>query len=147
MQKERSMSLRPEDFGEETFGSKLKKKKSASKESKVALSKRPLPHFVLSLKVGETDFKSQFQSNGAVEVVSKDISKLSKAEKTELLLREAPELLAMLDQFKDSAVAMRDHILPLIEKVKAGNYPTDQVRSLSEIEVAYSFFVYAMISF
>lgn len=56
--------------------------------------------------------------------IEKDLSTLSKQEKLEILNRESPELLRLLQDFKDKLLEIRDHIRPLFELTKHEEIPS-----------------------
>lgn len=64
------------------------------------------------------------------------MSSLSKAEKLELLQRDSPELLVLLDQFKEKVSEIKDKIQPLIQQLKSKKVPKSS-QGLSYLEVKY----------
>jgi hypothetical protein len=68
--------------------------------------------------------------------VHRDISQLTKAEKLELIQRDAPELLVLMDQFKEKIVEIKERIQPLIQQLKAKKVPKTS-QGLSYLEVKY----------
>lgn len=50
--------------------------------------------------------------------IIKDLSKLSKREKLEILAKQSPELLPLLDEFKEKLAEVKDKYQPLMELVK-----------------------------
>lgn len=62
-----------------------------------------------------------------VEAVAKDLSQLSKAEKRQLLLNDTPELLVLIEQFKQNVGLLKDKLLPAMDRVKANKLPMSKV--------------------
>lgn len=56
----------------------------------------------------------------ASEKISKDLSKLSKRERLQMLSKDSAELLRLIDDFKAKMVELRDTILPLSKLVDSG---------------------------
>lgn len=56
--------------------------------------------------------------------IEKDFSQLSKQEKLEILERESPEMLSLLQDFKDKLLEIKDCLQPLFELVKSGEIPS-----------------------
>lgn len=60
----------------------------------------------------------------SVERVAKDLSKLSKEEKLQIVLSDAPELLGLLQEMKTKIDELRMQLQPTIEKVREAELPT-----------------------
>jgi len=70
-----------------------------------------------------------------ITTIKKDISKLSDKEKLEIVSRESPELLALLEDFKNTINQIRDQLQPLKQSIKEGRLPTS--RGSSYLEMKY----------
>lgn len=51
-----------------------------------------------------------------LEMVQKDISSLTTEEKLEILTAEAPELLGLVQDFRNKITLMRERVFPLIQR-------------------------------
>jgi U3 small nucleolar RNA-associated protein 3 len=78
----------------------------------------------------------QFSKSGsvAVEKVSKKLTHLSKDEKLEIVMTDAPELIGLLEEFKDKIKEMREGVKPIIENVQAKQSMTNKGLSFLEIK-------------
>merc|ERR1712165_84856 len=55
-----------------------------------------------------------------ISSIQKDLSKLTKREKLQLLQKQSPELLEMIDDFKRKMTELQERILPVYRLIKAG---------------------------
>ncbi|KAG0609316.1 hypothetical protein M758_8G175500 [Ceratodon purpureus] len=69
--------------------------------------------------------KDKMLTDGTIEV-KKDTAALSKAEQMEVLMSDAPELVGLQTDLQDSINELRLKVQPLLEKVKAGNFVTEE---------------------
>jgi U3 small nucleolar RNA-associated protein 3 len=70
-----------------------------------------------------------------VERLERDLSSLSEADKARLLDAEAPELAALLDDFKLSVSEVRDRLEPLHAQVRARQLPTSSGVALLQLKL------------
>lgn len=61
-----------------------------------------------------------------VERIVRDTTGMSREEKLELLMTEAPELLKLLEELKEKAGEVKERVQPLLARVQNGEIPTDQ---------------------
>ncbi|XP_069127326.1 something about silencing protein 10-like [Argopecten irradians] len=54
------------------------------------------------------------------EIITKDLTKLSKKEKLQLLKKESPEMLTLIDDYKSKMTEVRDVFMPLLKLVREG---------------------------
>jgi U3 small nucleolar RNA-associated protein 3 len=131
LQRQRSQKLHTDDFGdvsgsddEETLGAtaasggKKSKRQSQGKQRK---------------KAG-ADGLGSLEDGAEVEELSKDLSSMSREEKLQVLISDAPELVELLSGFKDSVGQIRTQIAPLIQQVKDGKLPTSSGSSFLEVK-------------
>ncbi|XP_041129487.1 something about silencing protein 10-like [Polyodon spathula] len=57
------------------------------------------------------------------ELIVKDLKKMSLKEKMKLLKKESPELLELIQDFKDKLTELKDELQPLLDMVKEGRIP------------------------
>ncbi|MGH0119159.1 UNVERIFIED_CONTAM: hypothetical protein FKN15_053572 [Acipenser sinensis] len=57
------------------------------------------------------------------ELIVKDLEKMSHKEKMKLLKKESPELLELIQDFKDKLTELKDELQPLLDMVKEGRIP------------------------
>ena len=99
-----------DEEADQILSARLKKKNKQAKEGKK--SKAALAPLLgdLSLLQGGVD------ERGDVETarVRKDLSKLSKAGKLQVLINDSPELLTLLEEFKEKLGELRDRVEPLV---------------------------------
>eukprot|EP00741_Cyanophora_paradoxa_P024449 tig00022075_g23606.t1 len=69
------------------------------------------------------------------EAIKKDLSDLSVDEKLAIIKQEAPELLQLLQEFKEKILSLQTHLQPLLTRVRAGEIPTS--KGLSYLEVKF----------
>jgi hypothetical protein len=72
--------------------------------------------------------------NVDAEVIARNLGNLSKQEMLERVKAESPELLDLLAEFRAKIEEVTQHILPLLERVKKGELPTNQGVSLLEVK-------------
>ena len=98
-----------EEEEDQTLSARLKKNKQAKEGKKFKAALAPLLGD-LSLLQGGVD------ERGDVETarVRKDLSKLSKAGKLQVLITDSPELLTLLEEFKEKLGELRDRVEPLV---------------------------------
>ncbi|XP_060073510.1 something about silencing protein 10-like [Ylistrum balloti] len=65
-------------------------------------------------------FKEKKVVEAEEEKITKDLSKLSKKEKLQLLKKESPELLTLIDDYKSKMTEVRDVLMPLLRLVREG---------------------------
>eukprot|EP01114_Cavostelium_apophysatum_P013174 TRINITY_DN3127_c0_g1_i3.p1 TRINITY_DN3127_c0_g1~~TRINITY_DN3127_c0_g1_i3.p1 ORF type:complete len:612 (+),score=188.47 TRINITY_DN3127_c0_g1_i3:154-1989(+) len=127
LQKKRLASLSKEDYEVEApFSDRVKSKdKTPSKKSDAgALA-------ALNKDLGDIDF-----GNGVVvQKIERNLDKLSKSQKLELLAKDSPELLELLDDFKAKIADIQENILPILTKVTGGSLETN--KGISYLEVKY----------
>lgn len=63
--------------------------------------------------------QSSLQADG-YEHVDKDLSKLTKSEKIEAVMNDAPELMGLLEEFTNHTNELNETIAPILQKVKQG---------------------------
>ena len=124
LQKEQAEALEEEDFlvddeEEQVLSSKKGKKKSKKKKK-------------TKKRKGGDDGEDQ---DVEVELVTKDIANVSKRDKLQRLMTEAPELLGLLEEFKAKSSELQNTIQPVLEKVKAGELPSG--KGVDYLEVKY----------
>ncbi|KAK2172119.1 hypothetical protein NP493_991g00056 [Ridgeia piscesae] len=56
-------------------------------------------------------------------LITKDLSKLTKKEKLQLVKKESPELLEMIEDFKTKLTEVKDRLLPMWKLISAGKLP------------------------
>ena len=122
LQKQRSQKLRADDYGdigagEETMGAAA----AAAGAKKSKRQGRAGAHGMAALEEGAD-----------VEEVSQDLSAMSREEKLQVLMSDAPELVELLQSFKETVVQIRTQIAPLIQQVKDGKLPTSSGSSFLE---------------
>eukprot|EP01122_Echinamoeba_exundans_P008775 TRINITY_DN297_c0_g1_i2.p1 TRINITY_DN297_c0_g1~~TRINITY_DN297_c0_g1_i2.p1 ORF type:complete len:717 (+),score=267.21 TRINITY_DN297_c0_g1_i2:346-2496(+) len=128
LQKKRAQERSEADFAD-AFSVLAKKPASRSSASALAADLHEGIH---------ADLQGMDQDGVAAEVerVHRDISQLTKAEKLELIQRDAPELLVLMEQFKEKIVEIKERIQPLIQQLKAKKVPKTS-QGLSYLEVKY----------
>lgn len=82
------------------------------------------------------DLGSVGRDGAEVERVTRDVSQLSKQEKLDLIQRDAPELLALLEQFKEKTNEIREKMQPMLQQLKTKQTPRTS-KGLSYLEVKY----------
>jgi U3 small nucleolar RNA-associated protein 3 len=75
-------------------------------------------------------------ADAEVERVSKDVSKLSSDEKLELVRRDAPELLALVEELKQKTREVREKLAPLLERARQKG-AAETAKGVSLLEVKY----------
>ncbi|XP_041979182.1 something about silencing protein 10 [Aricia agestis] len=80
-------------------------------------------------QLGEEDFALDFLNVKTQEVdekdtvVKSDISQMSKRQKLQILEKESPEFLGLIDDFKSKLTVAKDDLHPVLELVKGGKFP------------------------
>ncbi|XP_046966324.1 something about silencing protein 10 [Vanessa cardui] len=80
-------------------------------------------------QLGEDDFKLDFFNKQVAKIEEKettiksDISLMSKRQKLQLLEKESPEFLGLIDDFKSKLSVAKDDLHPVLELVKGGKLP------------------------
>lgn len=79
----------------------------------------------LTEKLGADDFQvfeqvAEDLSKSTDEQVVKDLSKLSKDEKLEIIIKESPELLGLIEEFREKLGELIDSVHPLMDLLKKG---------------------------
>ena len=122
LQRQRAQKLHADDFGdfgsedEETLGAAATR---GSKKTK---------------KDGHHDGLGGLEDEADVEELSKDLSSMSREEKLQVLINDAPELVELLAGFKESVGQIRTQIAPLVQQVKDGKLPTSSGSSFLEVK-------------
>jgi len=136
LQKEMAASLRPEDYDvsdtesddnsekEETFEEAAQRQDGRGKE-------KPGKTTTLRGWGGSADAENKMVT---VEAVKKDISALSKEEQMELLMSDAPELVALVTELRDGLHELHTKIQPVMEKVKDGLRATKEGMNYLEVK-------------
>jgi U3 small nucleolar RNA-associated protein 3 len=121
LQRQRAQKLHADDFGdfssdEETLGAAATR---GSKNGK---------------KDGHNAGLGGLEDEAEVEELSKDLSSMSREEKLQVLISDAPELVELLAGFKESVGQIRTQIAPLVQQVKDGKLPTSSGSSFLEVK-------------
>ncbi|KAL6058293.1 Neuroguidin [Balamuthia mandrillaris] len=119
----------PEKDGEDD-SQKNKKKKKKSKKPSDAEQLKALNDDLDEISLGEDELDGE-----NVEKVKRDISSLSTEEKLNIIANQSPELLGFVDDFKKNIDGVSQHILPLLQRVQAGELPTSKGVSLLEVQL------------
>ncbi|KJE95157.1 hypothetical protein CAOG_05638 [Capsaspora owczarzaki ATCC 30864] len=99
-----------------------------------ASSKKPLKASAASKKAADSALLASGE-DVAIEAVARDISKLSQTEKLELIVKDSPELLELLSDFKLKIGTVVSQIQPLIEKTRRGEFATSSGVSYLEVKL------------
>lgn len=86
------------------------------------------------LESGSTDKQKVKQTESKQERILKDLSKLSKEEKLELLAKDSPELFDLVNDFKEKLREVIDRLRPLLEMARAGKITNPQGIEYLEIK-------------
>lgn len=125
LQRLKAASRRDDDF-DDTFAARASAaaKKGGDKKTKALTS--------TDAGLLETMYKEmgQFQSS-----LTSNIDSLSRQEKMELISKDSPELLLLLDSFNANMEEIRDRLAPLIERARARHIPTS--KGMSYLEIKY----------
>lgn len=81
------------------------------------------------------------------EKIKKDLSKLSKREKLQLLKKDSPELLDLIEDYKTKMSELKDTLLPMAELLKKGVLPSSKGAEYVETKAALYFNYCVNISF
>lgn len=130
LQKQRAASRREEDF-DDSFASR------ATKSSAHAAGAKKLTSTDAGLL--ETMYKEmgQFESSltASDPTSTRDLSGLSRQEKLDLITKDSPELLLLLDSFNAKMKEIREKLAPLIQRARDLQIPTS--KGLSYLETKY----------
>jgi len=74
-------------------------------------------------------------TNLEAEKVNRQLEDLTEQEKLDIIIAESPELLGLLEEFKEKMIEIRKHLHPTLKKLRAHKYPTD--KGISFLEVKY----------
>lgn len=122
------------DIMEEYAGSDEEMDKLAEEEEEEALALQK--HMAASLEEQDFDVANfEFQLPDIVPKKDKyktldtkivqDLSKLSRAEKIQILIKDSPELLKLLDEFKFKLKEVMEKLYPLVKMARAGQVPKE----------------------
>ncbi|CAH1772813.1 unnamed protein product [Owenia fusiformis] len=75
------------------------------------------------LEIFKVDETEKTEAGVEKQIVKKDLSKLSKKEKIQLLKKESPELLPLIEEFKSKLGEVTSTLQPLVTLIKNGNIP------------------------
>jgi len=129
LQKEKALARQEDDFDDSFAVRTSSKSGSEAYGAKKALT---------STDAGllETMYK-EMGSFAPSDLVSHsvDVSSLSKQEKLDLIVKDSPELLLLLDSLKERMREIRERIAPLIQRARAAQIPTS--KGLSYLETKY----------
>jgi hypothetical protein len=79
-------------------------------------------------------------------VIPKDPSILTDTEKLELLARDSPELLKLLDIFKEKIRDLQEKIIPVFDIVRNSQNPTEEGISFLEVKFRMLLFFFLIVS-
>jgi len=74
----------------------------------------------------------------AIERVTRDVASMTKDEKLEIIRKDSPELIPLLDALKEKVAELKEKIHPLIRRVRDGQLSTSN--GISYLEVKYRTF-------
>ncbi|CAK9221969.1 unnamed protein product [Sphagnum troendelagicum] len=129
LQKEMAASLRPEDYDVSDTESDDNSEKEETFED--GRGKEKPGKTTLRGWGGSTDAENKMVT---VEAVKKDISALSKEEQMELLMSDAPELVALVTELRDGLHELHTKIQPVMDKVKDGLQATKEGMNYLEVK-------------
>jgi hypothetical protein len=69
-----------------------------------------------------------------VETLRKDTSTLTDEQKLEIIVAESPELIQLLEEFKENIGEVKEKLQPVLQKIKAGELPTSNGVSYLEVK-------------
>lgn len=127
-QKKLRGDIRPEDFAAAEQDIKQTAEKKSVKEKAKECVMTPFLTLADPLAHDVTVYRVE------LEAVERDISSLTAEEKLEILTAEAPELLALVQDFRAKVTQMRERVFPLIERIKAGEFKTCNGVSFLEVQ-------------
>ncbi|CAH3193337.1 unnamed protein product, partial [Porites evermanni] len=123
------------DMVEEYAGSDEEMDKLAEEEEEEALALQK--HMAACLEeqdfdtaefeLPKPDYKKEAQDQIPVnkEKIVQDLSKLSKAEKIQILVKDSPELFQLIDEFKSKLKEVIEKLHPLVKMARAGKIPKE----------------------
>ncbi|KAL9976271.1 hypothetical protein ACROYT_G013554 [Oculina patagonica] len=121
------------DIVEEYAGSDEEMDKLAEEEEEEALALQK--HMAASLEeqdfdaadfeLPQTTHKKDKDDELNKEKIVQDLSKLSKAEKIQILIKDSPELLKLMDEFKFKLKEVIEKLHPLVKMARAGQVPKE----------------------
>ncbi|CAK9873637.1 unnamed protein product [Sphagnum jensenii] len=129
LQKEMAASLRPEDYDVSDTESDDNSEKEETFED--GRGKDKPGKTTLRGLGGSADAENKMVT---VEAVKKDISALSKEEQMELLMSDAPELVALVTELRDGLNELHTKIQPVMDKVKDGLQATKEGMNYLEVK-------------
>ncbi|CAK9220741.1 unnamed protein product [Sphagnum troendelagicum] len=129
LQKEMAASLRPEDYDVSDTESDDDSEKEETFED--GRGKDKPGKTTLRGLGGSADEENKMVT---VEAVKKDISALSKEEQMELLMSDAPELVALVTELRDGLNELHTKIQPVMDKVKDGLQATKEGMNYLEVK-------------
>ncbi|CAM6027584.1 unnamed protein product [Sphagnum balticum] len=129
LQKEMAASLRPEDYDVSDTESDDNSEKEETFED--GRGKEKPGKTTLIGWGGSADAENKMVT---VEAVKKDISALSKEEQMELLMSDAPELVALVTELRDGLHELHTKIQPVMDKVKDGLQATKEGMNYLEVK-------------
>ncbi|CAK9270798.1 unnamed protein product [Sphagnum jensenii] len=129
LQKEMAASLRPEDYDVSDTESDDNSEKEETFED--GRGKEKPGKTTLRGWGGSADAENKMVT---VEAVKKDISALSKEEQMELLMSDAPELVALVTELRDGLHELHTKIQPVMDKVKDGLQATKEGMNYLEVK-------------
>ncbi len=135
LQKTRMANMHDEDFEESALQATRVSKPTSSKAktsgakgaSGATSSARGIPL--------ASAISSKFENTSKIEQLSKDYSQLTHSEKLELLLNESPELLGLLEEFKEKIKYVSEKLEPLMLRIRNDEIPTN--KGISFLEMKY----------
>ncbi|CAG8719824.1 16679_t:CDS:10, partial [Funneliformis caledonium] len=138
LQKKRISKMSEEDFFDEDIGSASKKDTDKENEKK------------LMERLNQEVKKISLESKGEIqpEIMNKDhYSNLSRTEIIEILQDESPELLELLNEFKEKLSILKNTLTPILEKAKKRNIKDDPAMKFLSIKYHTLFNYLTNISF
>ncbi|CAH3161254.1 unnamed protein product [Porites lobata] len=121
------------DMVEEYAGSDEEMDKLAEEEEEEALALQK--HMAACLEeqdfdtaefeLPKPDHKKEAQDQINKEKIVQDLSKLSKAEKIQILVKDSPELFQLIDEFKSKLKEVIERVHPLVKMARAGQIPKE----------------------
>ena len=132
LQRERLEEMDEGDFLDDSFAANIKKSGSKSglqideNRDRATVDK-------VNEELEKIDLK---RSNSKVdaETIARDFSRMSKDELMQRIATESPELLDLLHEFKSKTKELHERVIPVLERVKSGDHPTDKGVSLLELK-------------
>ena len=106
----------------------------------MARVKQPLPVQIakgleeMNKELDGMDLSEMTSGKGCVEKIAKNFEKLSRQDKLDIVVKDSPELLDLLDEFKESMRVLAEQIDPVLKKFKKGDVETQQGISFLEVK-------------